>query len=237
MCDVKMSSPNKIFKPVTHCIFDMDGLLLDSEKIYREAFSEVFARYDRIYTEEVKMKAIGKQPLDCLRTIIDLLKIHDATPEQLAEEIKELLKDRIKAAKFKPGAEKLIHHLAAHKIPMAIATSAWIEMLETLKACHAKTFSLFHHIVAGDSDPEVREGKPSPDIFLVCASRFDGAPGPTPCLVFEDAPSGVLAAKRAKMQVVMVPDSMVTQDYRDQATLVINSLEDFRPEDFGLPPH
>ncbi|XP_072157492.1 probable pseudouridine-5'-phosphatase [Bemisia tabaci] len=120
---------------------------------------------------------------------------------------------------------------------MAIATSAWIEMLETLKACHSKTFSLFHHIVAGDSDPEVIEGKPSPDIFLVCASRFDGAPPPEECLVFEDAPSGVLAAKRAKMQAVMVPESMVTQDYRDQATLVIKSLEDFCPEDFGLPSY
>nr|XP_018916485.1 PREDICTED: pseudouridine-5'-phosphatase-like [Bemisia tabaci] len=222
-----MTSAKNKFKPVTHCIFDLDGLLLDSEKIYRVAFSAVIARYGRVYTNEAKMKVIGKQPLDSLRTLIDLLKIEGATPEKLAEEIKELMKVWIKDAKFKPGAKKLIRHLAAHKIPMAIATSAWVEMVDILRACHRKTFSLFHHIVVSDTDPEVARSKPAPDIFFVGASRFPKNPPPERCLVFEDSPSGVLAAKRARMQVVMVPDSMVTQGYKDQATLIINSLENF----------
>ena len=56
------------------------------------------------------------------------------------------------------------------------------------------------------------------------------------CLVFEDAPNGVIAAKRAGMQVVMVPDERVTQKERESATLVLKTLLEFKPEEFGLPP-
>lgn len=89
------------------------------------------------------------------------------------------------------------------------------------------------------SDPEITEGKPSPDAYLVTMRRFQNPPvAPSNVLVFEDAPNGVLAAARAGMNVVMVPDlryARVPDEGKEQIIEVLGSLEDFRPESIGLP--
>lgn len=134
-----------------------------------------------------------------------------------------------------PGAEKLLRHLEKHNIPMAVATSSPRDMVAIKTKKHQEIFKVFHHIVCGSGDPEVKDGKPCPDIFLVAAKRFDESPNPEKCLVFEDAPNGVTAANGAGMQSVLVPDQHVPQEQTLNATLVLKSLEDFRPEQFGLP--
>lgn len=109
-------------------------------------------------------------------------------------------------------------------------------MVKVKTTNHQELFSLFLHKVCGSSDPEVKNGKPAPDIFLVAASRFKDKPRTEHCLVFEDAPNGVSAARAAGMQVVMVPDSHVPIEMCSDATQVLSSLENFKPEQFGLPP-
>lgn len=69
------------------------------------------------------------------------------------------------------GAESLIKHLKNNKIPIAVATSSSQSSFDIKVAKHQELFKLFSHIVCGGSDPEVKKGKPSPDIFLICASR------------------------------------------------------------------
>lgn len=98
---------------------------------------------------------------------------------------------------------------------------------------HAALFSLFHHIITGD---EVSKGKPDPELFQRAAAGFSPPPPPGACLVFEDAPSGVQAALRAGMSVVMVPDPQLGPLLREGATEVLGSLEEFVPEAWGLPP-
>ncbi|PIA28649.1 hypothetical protein AQUCO_06800075v1 [Aquilegia coerulea] len=95
---------------------------------------------------------------------------------------------------------------------------------------------MMHHIVNGD-DPEVKQGKSSPDIFLAAARRFeDGLVDPCKILVFEDAPAGVTAAKKAGISVVMVPDPGLDSSYHSGADQVLSSLLDFKPTEWALPP-
>ena len=76
------------------------------------------------------------------------------------------------------GAERLLRHLHSKGVPIALATSSSRENYELKTQRHKHVFELFSHIVTGSSDPEVKRGKPAPDIFLICASRFPEPPQP-----------------------------------------------------------
>lgn len=223
------------FKNVTHCIFDMDGLLLDTESLYSVAYSRVIQEYGKMYTWEHKAKIMGLKGIEGLHTLISMLHL-PITVQTFESKLAPIYQDIFPQCDLMPGAEKLLLHLKKNNIPIALATSSTQESsdLKTQKWKHI--FNLFNHKVYGGSDPEVPHGKPSPDIFLVAAKRFPDNPDPSKCLVFEDSPNGVQAALAAKMQVIMVPDPQLPKDLITDATLVLKSLEDFKPEDFGLPP-
>lgn len=76
------------------------------------------------------------------------------------------------------GSKRLIEHLYACKVPIALATSSGKESVEAKTLNYLKLFDSFHHKVMGSSDSEVKYGKPHPDIFLICASRFPENPNP-----------------------------------------------------------
>ena len=225
----------KQYKTVTHCIFDMDGLLLDTELHYSKAYNRIANRYGKEFTWEHKAQTMGFKTGAVAKAIVEMLSL-PITAEEFEEEVVKIYQELFPTANLMPGAERLLRHLKENNIPIALATSSNKENFELKTQRWTDVFSLFHHKVLGGSDSDIVHGKPAPDIFLAAARRFPDNPDPSKCLAFEDAPNGVKSALNAGMQVVMVPDPMLPKHCIENPTLVINSLEDFQPEMFGLPP-
>ncbi|BFF95464.1 probable pseudouridine-5'-phosphatase [Drosophila madeirensis] len=225
----------KVLRNVTHCIFDMDGLLLDTERLYTDAAQQVLDPYGKTFTFDVKEQLMGLQTRQVAEFMVKSYEL-PITWEEYAKQQRDNALSLMGNAQLMPGAARLLRHLHANKVPFALATSSGADMVELKSTHHKELFSLFHHKVCGSTDAEVKNGKPAPDIFLVAAGRFSDTPDPSKCLVFEDSPNGVTAGESAGMQVVMVPDPRLSEERCSHATQVLRSLEDFKPEQFGLPP-
>ncbi|XP_059636276.1 (DL)-glycerol-3-phosphatase 2 [Cornus florida] len=231
----EMANPSK--GSITHVIFDMDGLLLDTEKFYTEVQETILARYNKTFDWALKAKMMGKKAIEAARVFVEETGISDSlTAEDFLVEREDMLRNMFPTSELMPGASRLIRHLHANGISICVATGSHRRHFELKTKRHGELFSLMHHVVLGD-DPEVKQGKPSPDIFLAAAKRFEvDTVDPHKILVFEDAPSGVLAAKNAGMSVVMVPDPRLDISFHETADQVLSSLLDFNPNDWGLPP-
>lgn len=225
--------------PVTHVIFDMDGLLINTEDLYTLALNKFCAKFGKEFTIDLKMKMMGRKTEESAKVLIDALQL-PCTADEYKRELRAYQRESFVEAKLLPGADKLVRHLHAKGIPIAIATGSDKESYDIKVSRHQEFMSLFNHVVLSGTHPEVKNGKPAPDVFLVAAKEFKVAPNPKSCLVFEDAPLGLEASVAAGMRCVLVPS--VPEKYLDQsivakATLKLSSLEQFCPEQFGLPPY
>lgn len=218
-------------KPVSCIIYDMDGLLLDTEPFYTRVSQSIAARYGKVFDWSVKVRMIGKRAVDSARIFTKELAL-PLTPEQYLDARQPLLEELFPEAEPMPGAVRLTQHLHRMGIPQGVATSSDSHHFALKTTKHKAWFEIFQCVVIGD-DPMVKRGKPAPDIFLLAAERLGIAP--ESCLVFEDSPVGVEAARSAGMAVIAVPDPNVDRgEFRD-ADIVLDSLGDFDPAAWGLP--
>jgi len=218
----------------THILFDMDGLLLDTESAYTVAQQEILDRFGKKFTWDLKAKMMGRKALDAVQILIDDLGLEgEISAEDFLKDREQLLDKLFADAKLMPGVDRLVRHLHKHGVPMAVATSSHRRHFDLKTGRHRELFGLMHHIVTGD---QVSKSKPDPEIFFEAARRFDGgAPESSRVLVFEDAPNGVEAGRAASMQVCHVPDPNLALSLRGDSHGELSSLEEFRPEDWGLP--
>lgn len=230
----------RTFPQVTHCIFDFDGTLINSEDFLSQAIEEVIVRYDKRIDWSLKSRTVGLPMGLSGPLIIEELDL-PLTHQQFTEHVLNTYYDKMSSGRveFMPGAKPLVQHLAAHRVPQAVC-SACTAFTFALKVKHFGDFfdvgKHFDHIVIAGDDPNVKRNKPFADPYLHAISQFDPPPDPRNVLVFEDSPTGLQSALSAGCQVILIPDSRFDRKQLSaEATLVIDSLDQFEPHLFGLP--
>lgn len=221
--------------PIKACLFDMDGLLINSEDIYTRISNEVLAEYGKPSLPwSVKVQLQGRPGPDAAQRLIDWAEL-PLTPEQLFEITSQKQAKLWPSTEFLPGALELLQYLKDRNIPIALATSSHKRNYE-LKTGHLRNgFDLFgEHIVVGDDSriPKGR-GKPHPDIWLTALESLNSERrtlglddiSPNECLVFEDGVPGVQAGKAAGCSVVWVPDRRALEVLGDDANDIIEGHE------------
>ena len=224
---------------VSRVLFDMDGLLLDTENLYTEGTQQILDMFGHTYDWDFKSKLMGKRTDEVARMIVDNYKI-PLTPEEWIMKSKEKYNSLFPHVKSLPGVMKLVHHLSKNGVLIAVASSSSTSAFKIKTQNHAGLFSMFDAIVLGD-DPRVKNAKPAPDIFLTAAEQLRQLDSSGNCdkvedsLVVEDAPLGVEAGRAAGMPVLMVPHPKLAEDETKAASKVVKTLTSFDPRDFGLP--
>ncbi len=182
-------------------IFDMDGTLIDTEKYYRIFWPKALAEFGYHMTDEqaLSMRSLGRPfaPAQLKKWFGEDLDYY-AVRQRRKDMMEECL-DR-EGIRRKPGALELVQRLRADGITTAIATATDPERT----AKYLKLTGLEGYFDRLISATQVKEGKPSPDIYLFACEQLGLAP--EDCLAVEDSPNGVLSAYRAGCKVVMVPD-------------------------------
>ncbi|MDR0519432.1 MAG: HAD family phosphatase [Clostridiales Family XIII bacterium] len=209
-------------------VFDMDGLMFDSERLAREGWHEATQNHGIEIPDSVIDQTIG---LTCseMRSLVQKYfdsEGIDVDAAALHRERNELATDRVEreGAPIKPGLYELIAHIEKKGLRAAVASAASPRSVETLIR-KANLTDAFEEIVHGG---DAKNGKPNPEIFLITASRLGLSP--EECLVLEDSANGVLAAHAAGMPVIMIPDQLApTDEIRALATKVLPTLHDVIP--------
>lgn len=214
---------------MTHALFDLDGVLLDTEGLYTEATQAVVGRYGKTYDWSIKRHTMGRDARFSARFLLDALGV-PLTPDEFLAERRPILESLLASSPSRRGAEAFVRALAARGVPMAVATSSERALFELKTRRHA-WFSLFDAVVCGD-DPRVTARKPAPDIFLVAARELGAAPAT--CLVFEDSPAGIEAALAAGMRVIALPDPELGAEHCSGAHRIVDGWHSVSPSELGV---
>lgn len=200
-------------------IFDMDGIIVDSEMIWRRTFREVLAEYGHEYTDKHFKLTLGKANVtEILKKTFDIKEDEEVLRKKILDKLFSLMEHDMK---FVDGFYSLLNRIK-EKYILAVASSSPIKIVESILE-RLKIRENFQFAIGGD---QVQEGKPNPELFLKTAEQLGVKP--EECIVIEDAPSGIKAAKSAGMRCIALKAHYVLEDELREAgaDIIINNLDE-----------
>ncbi|CAG8979124.1 hypothetical protein HYALB_00000257 [Hymenoscyphus albidus] len=211
------ATPKTDFPPVRACLFDMDGLLINTEDIYTLAHNIILHTLNAgPMIWPIKMQLQGRPASEAISLLLSYFNLTDSiSAEEYTKKLHVVQEEEFKKSIPLPGVEKLLKDLKVAGMKIALATSSHKHHIE-IKTAHLKDlFAVFeerNRVLGDDTRIPKGRGKPNPDIYLVALQTIndslpEGEPKirPEECLVFEDGVPGVVAGRRAGMRVVWVP--------------------------------
>lgn len=211
-------------KNIRGVIFDMDGVLVDSERLYLQFWQEACANFGFELSEKQGLSLRSNSPETAIPKFIlwfgedaDYMKIRDLRRELMAQYIDEY------GINLKDGAIEIMDYLGQHGIKTALATSSPIRRARYYLEPHG-LFEKFDAIVSGTS---VANGKPAPDIYLKAINELGLTA--SECMAVEDSPTGIVSAHRAGCFTLMIPDlTMPDNDTLVMTDCVLDKLTDIK---------
>lgn len=205
-------------------IFDMDGLLFDTERVYQETWKEIAKERHIVLDRKFPRAISGTNGIYMCRVIEKYYQVSDGAP--IMEECMERMRQKLAVhVPMQEGVCEILQFFREEGIPMAVASSSSVQQIEAnLRTAGIRDY--FEEIVSGT---EVENGKPAPDIFLLAAERLGLKP--EECFVFEDSENGIRAGHAAGCFSVMVPDLIeASPEVRQLCSMLCESLLQARDE-------
>ena len=203
-------------------IFDLDGLLIDSEIISYKIYKEILNQFGHDFSiEEYAQNFSGKTEVKTVINLIDTYSLPWTVDIGLNNVLEMESKFLAQGVALKTGAKELLQYLKDKCFKIAIASSSTEDRALTILRQH-NIIEYFDEFVFGH---EVKKGKPNPDIFLKTCDKLSEKP--EECLVLEDSEAGIQAAYSASIPVICIPDMKVpNQHYLDMTKTVLRSLKE-----------
>ena len=210
------------FDNITHIIFDLDGLLIDSEPLWKIAEDVILNAYNTEWDAEKARHHIGLRIDEVASVMVKLYELPltpDDMANQLMKEMTSLVNERLETM---PGADEAIRTLHESRFTLAIASSSGAEYIQAI----VKKMDWGKHISVIASAEHVERGKPAPDVYLLAAELLKV--NPVQCLALEDSLNGAKAAHTAGMRVIAIPGhDFSASDFDGIADYIFPSLPEF----------
>lgn len=205
-------------------VWDVDGVLIDSEPLHLENLVRVCGRYGYAFDEVDNRRWLGKSFAEMWRMMPELRRLGRSYDELLGE-LLDYYVARVHAGMARPPAPEVVAGLARRGVPQAVASSSPRRIVDANIAAVGVTA----HLGASVAIDDVAHGKPAPDLYLAAAERLGVAPGD--CLAVEDTGTGVAAAKAAGLGVIAWPNEMTAGMDFSRADWLIDDLHAFAWDD------